>query len=74
MNGRVYNNLMTHSTGFELYWHKFPTVEEEKIFLREYLAANEGKESKEITEDQVHKLWVEVEKFTLVSFLCWCSS
>ncbi len=66
MNGRVRRSIITNIKGFELYWHKFPTVDEEKSFLREYLASNEGKDSKEISEEQVHLLWVEVEKFTLV--------
>lgn len=75
MNGQVKKTIfkLKICTGFELFWDKFPSIEEEKSFLREYLASFQGKSTQEISDQQIHHLWIEVEKFTLASHFWWGS-
>eukprot|EP01133_Synstelium_polycarpum_P004365 gene4365-5100_t len=57
-------NFFCEYSGLDLDYTRYPTMETQKDFLRQYLGAN-------ATEQEVHDLYVEANHFTLGSHLVW---
>jgi len=57
-------------SGFQLDFSKYPKKEEQMRFYRVYLKTFNGTEP---TDDELHQLYVEVNKFTLASNFFWAS-
>ncbi|KAJ3029909.1 UNVERIFIED_CONTAM: Ethanolamine kinase 1 [Siphonaria sp. JEL0065] len=65
------NHFCEHA-GFDCEWDLYPDKEFQRKFLRAYLEAwNEGEGEKTVTEEEVNKLYAEVNKYSLAANLGW---
>ncbi|KAJ3084403.1 Ethanolamine kinase [Rhizoclosmatium hyalinum] len=65
------NHFCEHA-GFDCEWDLYPNEEFQRTFLREYLeASKEGEKVAEVTEEEITKLYAEVNKYSLASNLGW---